>query len=178
MKSKATISILLLSLLAGAAYAQQPVPAEKKRALHKFDPLDIFPEAREERRSQRAGGDAQPAPDAPANRATDERRSARRERRHRNTSLAARFTPTPALIAAANPAPTPALAPLPAPSPKTETVVTLTQPSPASAAQSLAAPARGTGLSLPLVLTLFAVLLLALIVVFVKLTKQLRSRTN
>jgi hypothetical protein len=50
MKTRSAIQTLVAALLLTAAplsYSQEPLPDEKKKALHRFDPADIFPEERE-----------------------------------------------------------------------------------------------------------------------------------
>src|SRR5689334_9910678 len=61
MKSKTSLLALSLLLIFGAATSasalpqQQPGPvsAEKKRAMNKFDPTDLFPEAKDRRTKER-----------------------------------------------------------------------------------------------------------------------------
>ncbi|MGH9846134.1 MAG: hypothetical protein ACREEM_46120 [Blastocatellia bacterium] len=57
MRRQETILIIVLTLLlsatgAFAAYPQMELPPEKKKALRKFDPADIFPEVRGSEESQ------------------------------------------------------------------------------------------------------------------------------
>jgi len=52
MKTRSAIQTLVPALLLTAAtlstaYSQEPLPDDKKEALHRFDPADIFPEERE-----------------------------------------------------------------------------------------------------------------------------------
>ncbi|MBO0719842.1 MAG: hypothetical protein J2P41_03415 [Blastocatellia bacterium] len=58
MKTLSTIQILFFVLVlavaaSSTAYSQDSIPPEKKRALHKFDPSDIFPEEREVGRTRK-----------------------------------------------------------------------------------------------------------------------------
>ncbi len=111
MKTRSTIQILFTAILftAGAlstAYSQEPLPPDKKRALHRFDPADIFPEEREStrgagrRRQRREGPAASAAPKNPA------------PSSNRLRSLTP--APTPRVSAAkAKPSPAPTLAPTP-----------------------------------------------------------------
>lgn len=114
--SWALVSLLLLwgGISVFAALPQQPVPAEKKRIMNKFDPVDIFPEAKERARKTHgkrekireqkdlsvANGES-PNP-GPAS-------SGRRKSRHRKSSPAAPETSKPGVNIAAVVVPTPTI---------------------------------------------------------------------
>lgn len=111
------ITILLFSLLLLAiarpltAHVQTPLPADKKKAMHKIDPVDIFPEARE---SGRDKGRKNPGPNAesaapkkaaPASAAASE--SAQRKVNHEKSPTPASPSPTAAAhVTKALPTPT------------------------------------------------------------------------
>ncbi len=176
------IVFLAFSLTASVALAQQPISPEKKRAMHRFDPVDIFPEAQDRARS-----------------AATESAAERRNRRRRGLPAASGDAATaPSAIAQATPQPTPSAAP-------SVNATPLVEPSPAATAtaapqrglSSLAAaanappqmmgqsaslnsssPANNGGeplWSLPIVLGLFAIVLIALIGLVLALMKQLRK---
>jgi hypothetical protein len=180
------IVFLALSLAASAAFAQQPIPPEKKRAMQRFDPVDIFPEAQD-----RAKG------------STTERRGRSRRRGLPAASGAAATAPSataPSAIAEATPQPTPSATlsvsatPLAEPSPAATTAAS-TKRGVSSLAAAANAPPQMMGQSaslnssppasdeiggepvwsLPIVLGLFAIVLLALIAMVLALMKQLRK---
>ncbi|MCI0338598.1 MAG: hypothetical protein L0226_13560 [Acidobacteria bacterium] len=128
MKNRKTIPILFSMLLLSAAMVtmaqpQEPLPAEKKKALHKIDPADIFTEEREDAREKgkkKPAQNAQPPtvannPATPA--ATDDGASQRRAGRLGSSGsslslatgdpIAPTPTPSMAVVRAANPVPTP-----------------------------------------------------------------------
>jgi hypothetical protein len=109
MKTRGTIqilfSVLLLIVVAhSTGYAQDPIPAEKKRALHRFDPTDIFPEEREVSRTR---GKKKPK--------SNEANSVAQPSKLRSLETVAPVSSTPVAatrrpIAAATPSPTPPVA--------------------------------------------------------------------
>jgi hypothetical protein len=177
------IVFLALSLSASVAFAQQPISPEKKRAMHRFDPGDIFPEAQDRARSA-------------ATESAAERRG--RPRRRGLPAASGDVAAAPPAIAQATPQPTPSATPSVSATP-------LAEPSPAATTaaasrrgvSSLAAaanappqmmgqnaslnsssPANGADeplWSLPIVLGLFAIVLIALIALVLALMKQLRK---
>ncbi|MGH9835221.1 MAG: hypothetical protein ACREBD_07260 [Blastocatellia bacterium] len=174
------IVFLALSLAASVAFAQQPISPEKKRAMHRFDPVDIFPEAQDRARDS-----------------TTERRG---RRRRGAPAASGDGTATPPTIAGAATQPTPSA---------TLSVSTTPLVEPSPAATTAAAPKRGVSSlaaaanappqmmgqnaslnssspandqngdellwSLPVILGLFAIVLLALIALVLALMKQLRK---
>ena len=177
LRTQKTILVIVLTLLLSAAgtLAQEQIPPEKMKELRKFDPADIVPvpEAREveprgkedgRRRAQskrNAGTSASPAPISAAIDSTLPNPPA-----------------APAAKAPTAPRTGPSLAPK-SPVVLTQSAVTKTQPS-EPAASSAPAPAaagnrsaRSLRLSLPLIFFLLSLTLLALVVVTVKLKKDL-----
>jgi hypothetical protein len=189
MKTRSTIQILVSALLLTAviffdAYSQDPLPVEKKRALHRFDPADIFPEEREAPRSRgrrrpRNEGNAPSA--ASANPASSSARL-------RSINPAQSPTPTPrASGATVNPSPAPTLAPTPvlqtAPSitptpeatPPINAMAAVQSPDLSPAVASGGQTDGGEGAPLYFLLPMLALILFALIVLIVSLKKQLRT---
>ncbi len=183
LKTKTSFIVFLaLSLAASAAFAQQPISPEKKRAMQRFDPVDIFPEAQD-----RARGSA----------TTTERRG-RSRRRGSPAALGAAAT-APSAPAGVAPQPTPSATlsvsatPLAEPSPAA-TTATAAKRGVSSLAAAANAPPQMMGQnaslnssspangeiggeplwSLPVILGLFAIVLLALIALVLALMKQLR----
>ena len=178
------IVFLALSLAASVAFAQQPISPEKKRAMHKFDPVDIFPEAQDRAR----GSTTEPATE-------------RRGRRRRGSSAASGDgATTPSAIAQATPQPTPSATlsvsttPLVEPSPAATTAAAAKRGVSSLAAAANAPPQMmepntsfgssspandqigGESVwSLPVILGLFATVLVALIALVLALMKQLRK---
>jgi hypothetical protein len=175
------IVFLALSLAASAAFAQQPISPEKKRAMQRFDPADIFPEAQD-----RAQGSA------------TERRG--RSRRRGLPAASGAAATAPSAIAEATPQPTPSATlsvsatPPAEPSPATTTAASTKQGVSSLAAAANAPPqmmGQNASLnssspasdqiggepvwSLPIVLGLFAIVLVALIALVLALMKQLRK---
>ena len=168
----------MLLLSAAGAFAQEQIPPEKMKELRKFDPADIVPEAREGEPRERQDGKGR----------TQSKRNAGTSASPAPISAAVDSTlPNPPAAPAAK-APTaprtaPSLAP-PSLAPKnpvvlTQSAVTKTQPS-EPAASGAPAPAaavdrsaRSSRLSLPLIFFLLSLTLLALVVVTVKLKKDL-----
>ncbi len=168
---------MLLLSAAGVfpARSQTALPAEKKRAMHKLDPMDILPQAGE--REQNKERKKPPRMSKPSSAEPSDNFSA--------------ANPTPsAVVAAANPAATPTPTPLPQVTPLlTTTAEPVATPAKLSETQSTdppAAPQNGAvksayasvfniRMSLPVVLTLFCLLLLTLIVAIFKLKNLLRA---
>ena len=184
---------------------QQPgaVPAEKKRAMNKFDPTDLFPEAKEHGRKERTKRDKNSAlpsllasnePSAIVESLTASRKSSRRRRSEAarsaksETRLAANTTPaatpapmsTPSLVAVQKTEPTPSAviggaAALTTPPP--QTLVASNAPV-ASSETSPSKPPQYPWLSLPVILTLLSLVALALLVSLAKLMRQFRGPIN
>lgn len=126
MKIPIPLTTLCLLLFFGAVTAlpQQSVPIEKKRAMNNFDPIDVFPEAKEHGRKDRKKREKNPtestalASNGPT---TEPARPSRQRSRHRRSQssnaenseagLAAGLTPTPTPVisAIAVPASSPAV---------------------------------------------------------------------
>ena len=178
LKTKTSfIAFLALSMAASVAFAQQPISPEKKRAMHRFDPADVFPEAQD-----RARGSATEA--ARGRRGRSRRRVAPAASDNRAT--------TPSAVAGATPQPTPSAAlsvsatPLVEPSPTATTAaaarggVSSLAAMEQNASLNSSSPANDQGggepvWSLPIVLGLFAIVLLALVALVLALMKQLRN---
>jgi hypothetical protein len=191
--SKRITILILLTMLSGSAInavnaaQQEPLPAEKKKGLHKLDPGDIFAEAQESKRkaaaesaSRRRQGRGKPPASLPSAVAGDAATTT-------STSVVA---PTPSLTATVSPSPIPSatLTPTPAPqiTPSLEPVVTPTitavaqssdssAPVPPESASSSKPTGPTTGMSLPVIFTLLCLILIALFVAVFKLKKQLRT---
>ena len=177
LRTQKTILVIVLTLLLSAAgtLAQEQIPPEKMKELRKFDPADIVPEAREVEPSGKEDG-------------------RRRAQSKRNAGTSASPAPISAAIdstlpnppaAPAAKAPTaprtgPSLAPK-SPVVLTQSAVTRTQPSepaasgPPAPAAAENRSARSLRLSLPLIFFLLSLTLLALVVVTVKLKKDLSN---
>jgi len=203
MRRQKSIMVILLLLLSAvtafAAYPQAELPPEKKKALHRFDPVDIFPEARgreEDRAGKKSGQNAgltaltrnAAPPPKPAS------KSGKGDQRSPGLSSgasdnAAGGTLKPSAMAPVAPNPTPIVTPTPLsqtakPVPTqsvTRSVMLMIQSSLPPAAGSRA-PAttvnqsvRAMGLSLPVILLLFGLVLFALVVVVIKLKKEIRA---
>jgi hypothetical protein len=175
---------LLLLLTAGVVYSQSPLRTEQKKALPKLDPTDIFPVAQERAKTGKkpapvATPPTRSRPAAPAGESAA-RRSVELEKAPTPALTASEVAITPAVLTAAPPP----VQSAPLPTPTNEPAPTVT-PSRAPAAPSatptpVAAPptskvAGTTRLSLPVIFALLGVTVLALIVVVVKLKKQLRA---
>ena len=204
MKKTASISILI-SLLAlsfffaglVAASAQQPVPEEKKRAMHKLDPIDIFPQV-QERGGRERGRDKrasfEPAEDSSKSANNNSRRNSRKRESSSETSATdlagnAAPLPTPTIITdAATPAisaVTPEQPPSPATRPDSQVALGERSNSSVPSSQTMAAmntspmPTNDSSknhlLPLPLILALLVLVLVMLILVFTKLIRYLRG---
>lgn len=171
--------ILLFAVRAVAADPQIQLTPEKKKALLKFDPVDIVPEVR--------GNDSQ-------GRDNQGDRGRRRTRQNTSPALAAvvRATPTPTAtpVVKATPAPRATATATPTPTPATQTKPQPTQ-SPTQSAVAMARstePASGAPVSgatakpsnrarrmpLPVIFLLLGLIMVALVAVAAKLKKDLR----
>lgn len=194
MKKTLSISTLffLLVFMVAAASAQQPMSAEKKRAMHKLDPVDIFPQVQErsgkERNLNKRSANSLTA-DLSNSSATAEQRTSKRRssRRHRSsdenlqTDIAANASQTPA-ITQNNAEPEPMASP--APTPDSSITLNETANNKPAPPQTLAAignpPGSGNSsqnsmLSLPIILALLVLVLIALVLAFAKLIRYLRG---
>jgi hypothetical protein len=185
MKTRSTIQILFFTLLLTAApffaaYSQESLPVEKKKALHKFDPADIFPEEREAprgrgKRRQRNEGAA--APETSENDA-------------RLRSLTPPVTPPPTRRASGatadpSPAPTleptpllqtePSITPTPEATPQIDAIATAQSSDLSSAVAGGGQTDSGEGVPLYFLLPMLGLILFALIAIIVSLKKQLRT---
>jgi len=178
MKKTTTIStlscLLLLSvaLCVDAAMPPQAVSAEKRRAMNKLDPSDIFSEARE----------------SPAGNRKNNRKSRRQKSEAPETEAATAVSTGQAAIA--SPSATPGETAEPAASPTPIAIVGETGwNTPSSSKRNLEATnaalssldAGGQSshlLSLPVALGLFVMVLATLVFVFVKMLKNIRGSVN
>lgn len=175
MRTQKTILVIVLTLLlsAAGAFAQEQISPEKMKELRKFDPADIVPEAREGEPREKEDG-------------------RRRAQSKRNAGTSASQAPMSAAVDPTFPNPTVAPAAKAPTAPRTgpslaprgavvftQSAVTKTQPSEPAASGAPALPAaenrsaRSLRLSLPLIFFLLSLTLLALVVVTVKLKKDL-----
>ncbi len=210
MKKTASLFVFLfaistLAVSANAISPQQPVPEEKKRAMHKLDPIDIFPQVqerggRERNRDKRASSNDASAilANESANAASNS--SSKRSSRKKNSSPE---TSTTDLANTANQLPTPSV--ISDNSTATATAInSQSQASPVTAAQSqpdftekansttaassqtlaamntspipsTAAASKDSALPLPIILALLVIVLTMLILVFTKLIRYLRN---
>lgn len=179
MKNRLTFLVLFclfwlsVSTLAEAAFAQQPVSREKKRAMHRLDPTDIFSEASEGSVSERKNN-----------------RKSRRRQSEATIESGETLSPTPIPAPEAiSSSQTQTSDPLAAPTPLTVVGETGWN-TPNSPKESLEAtnaslsslPSNGKAvnsiLSLPVLLTLFVLVLATLIFVLVKMVKNIRRPVN
>jgi hypothetical protein len=200
--SLTTLSVLLIfgaATIVAALPQQQPgaVPAEKKRAMNKFDPTDLFPEAKEHGRKERTRRDKNLA--SPSILASDSSSAgaeppsaSRKNSRRRRSETTGSAKSNPEMAANASPAPTPATASQDSPSPSAVIGRAAVLASPASqtliASKKASAPSSETSprgqplqdswLSLPVILMLLSLVALALIFALAKLRKQLRGSLN
>jgi hypothetical protein len=194
MKTRSTIQILFIAILfiaaaLSTAYSQEPLPPDKKRALHRFDPADIFPEDRESTRG--AAGRRRPRREAPAASAAP-RNQAPPSNRLRSLTPA----PTPRVSTAkAKPSPAPTTTPspqvaeatptsTPAESAATPQVEATPQFDAMAAVQSSGISPQvpggdqvgsGDGFPLYFLLPLLGLIIFVLIALIVSLKKQLRT---
>lgn len=193
MKKTFSISILLLlfTLSVVAAIPQQPITAEKKSAMHKLDPVDIFPQVQERSgkdRNRNNGSNTALAKDSSQSepRTSKSRHSRRRHssKEKLSTDLAdlATSIPTPA-IAANKTEPEPTASPAATPDSIVavgETANNNLAPPPQTLAAVGNLPESGNGnrtplLSLPIILALLVLVLIVLVLVFAKLIRYLRG---
>ena len=182
MRIRKTILFIVLMLLLSAVRAvaadpQIQLTPEKKKALLKFDPVDIVPETR--------GNDSQGQGDKG------------RRRSRQNTSPAsapvvpATPTPTATPVVKATPAPRATTTPTPTPMPASQTKPPPT-PSPTQSSVAMARPpepaapgaalpgttvkpsVRARRMSVPIIFMLLGLIMLALVAVAAKLKKDLR----
>jgi hypothetical protein len=178
MKTRSTIQIhffvLLLTVVSlSTAYSQDPIPAEKKRALHRFDPSDVFPEEREATRSRGKRRQAQSSKDDSAA-STPKLRSVGTATAEPNATKPAR----PALSAEESPAPeppvpevTPSIAPEATPQKNAMAVVESSNLPAAVTGDNQTS--GGEGFPLYFLLPLLFLILFALIALIISLKKQL-----
>ncbi|HKQ74977.1 MAG TPA: hypothetical protein VJ810_14880 [Blastocatellia bacterium] len=183
MRIRNTIPFIVLTLLlftarAVAADPQIQLTPEKKKALLKFDPVDIVPEVRG---NDSQGGDNQGD------------RGRRRSRQNTGPAVAGVVpaAPTPTPVAQATPSPRATATPTPTPAPASQTKPSPTQsptqssvaaarqpeqPGPAAVLSTTTAkpPAHAGRMSLPIIFLLLGVIMVALVAVAAKLKKDLR----
>jgi hypothetical protein len=207
MKTRSAIRILVPALLlaaatVSAAYSQEPLPDDKKKALHRFDPADIFPEERQNVRGKaRKPRNERPRASSVASSVVPSVPSGASENpaaTERLRSLDPLPSPTPAPRASGarvNPSPAPTLEPLTRdsapPSSLSEATPSVT-PTPEATPQADAmAAVQSSGLSsavvgadqadsgerfpLYLLIPLLGLILVALIALIIGLKKQLRT---
>ncbi|MEP7339050.1 MAG: hypothetical protein ABI977_15045 [Acidobacteriota bacterium] len=198
--SLTTLSVLVIfgaATIAAALPQQQSgaVPAEKKRAMNKFDPTDLFPEAKEHGRKERNKRDKNSASSLTSNASSagaEPTSASRKNSRRRRSETTGSAKSKPEMAANASPAPTPATAPQDSPSPNIvmggAAALTASHPqtliasnnAPASSSETSlrGQPLQDSWLSLPVILTLLSLVALALIFALAKLRKQLRGSVN
>jgi len=182
MKTRSTIQILCVLVLAVVAYsgahAQDSIPLEKRRALHRFDPSDIFPEEREVGRSR-----ARKKPKNEENAAIPRTRSLELvnpapDATPRVPSRLAPPTPTPEVSEAV---PTPTTTPEVAATPQPSTVAAVqsstlpSEPGPGGGGGVASQLGSGQGFPVYFLLPLVFLILFVLIALIVSLKKQLRT---
>lgn len=199
MKKISSIPILLFAasffvFFTNAAFAQQSVPEEKKRAMHKLDPIDIFPQV-QERGDQRRNRDKRTSNNEDSTVLANESESSSKGKASRRKSRKKNDLPETSptdLAGTVSPSPTPLMAS------ETSSVTTATPDlststgstgekvnSAASSTQTLAAmntsplpsnvAAKDQTLPLPIILALLVLVLVMLILVFTKLIRYLRN---
>ncbi len=203
MKKTLTTAILLLSL-SFSVYGlipQQPMSPEKKSAMHKLDPVDIFPQVRERsgtdrnRNNHSSKSSTGPASTESANSSSQRETRSRSRKNSRGRHSPAESLPTN-LAVNASASPTPAIGSISAtpeptatglPAATSDSTVALAEPVSKKAdppPQTLAAMSTlrddGIGgqnklLSLPIILALLVIVLIALVLVFAKLIRYLRG---
>lgn len=198
-KTLITLTLLLsLSFSVYGSVPQQPISPEKKSAMHKLDPVDIFPQVRERSGTDRSRNNrsAKNSPESVSSELTgnsSEREIRSRSRKHSrgrheaaSTNLAVKGTasPTP-ILESPGATPEPSATILPAATPDSSAVLAETtskklDPPP----QTLAAMGNLQGdaiggqnklLSLPMILVLLVIVLIAVVLVFAKLIRYLRG---
>jgi len=187
VRKQKTILIIVLMLLLSAtgAFAASPqvqLSPEKKKALRKFDPVDIVPEMRgseaEARDSQ--GDRGRKKSKQPAGSPTLSRDASAAPISTAVVPAAPRPTATPGAQLSPTPQATPSLASKAKPDP-TQSASATAQSSESTVAGSLASAATGkesvraAGLSLPVIFSLLGLILLALVAVAARIKKDLRA---
>jgi hypothetical protein len=191
MKTRSAIQTLVAALLLTAVthwagHSQEPLPDDKKKALHRFDPADIFPEEREvprgrpKRRPRNVGSTVSPgasrAPENPASQST----------RLRSFNPDPSPSPTPRTSGATvNPSPAPTLEPTPlvetTPSatpevtPQVNAVAAVESSGLSSAVAGGDRTDSGEPFPLYFLLTVLGLILFVLIALIIGLKKQLRT---
>jgi ABC-type Na+ efflux pump permease subunit len=195
MKTRGTIQILFsVLLLIAVAHtpvnSQDPIPENKKRALHRFDPTDIFPEEREVSRTR--GKKKQKNNEANSAAQSTKTRSLETVAPDPPASVAA----TRRAIAAATPSPTPPVAvqeveatPSVTPTPEVQASPESQESKATSQQNTIAAvqanlprsvggenqTGNGQGLPIYFLVPILLLILFALIAFIVSLKKQLRT---
>jgi hypothetical protein len=186
MKTRSAIQILIPALLLTAAtlsvgYSQEPLPDEKKRVLHRFDPADIFPEERE---GTRSGGRRRQRNERSAVSGATGNPSARL----RSIDPVQPTTPIPrtsGVKADPSPAPTqeptplleatPSITPTPEVTPQINAMAAVQSPGLSSTVSGGDQTDNTQGFPLYFLLPMFGLILFALIVLIISLKKQLRT---
>lgn len=177
------VSMLLLSATgAFAAYPQVQLSPEKKKALRKFDPVDIVPEMRGSESEARAsqGDRGRKKSKQPAGSPTLTRDASAAPISPAVVPAAPNPTAMPVAQLTLAPQATPSLASKAKPDP-TQSATAMTQSSEPAAAGPLASATtekqsvRATGLSLPVIFSLLGLILLALVAVATRIKKDLRA---
>lgn len=200
MKKTSSIPILLFTasffvFFTSTAFAQQSVPEEKKRAMHKLDPIDIFPQV-QERGDQGRNRDKRTSNNEVSTVLANESESSqsgKTSRRNSRRKIALPETGTADLAGTVSPPPTPltvsetssAAATTATPDLSTSTGSVGERASSAASTQTLAAmntsplpsnvAAKDQALPLPIILALLVLVLVMLIFVFTKLIRYLRN---
>ena len=201
MKKTSSILVLLFTALifaffTSAGFAQQSVPEEKKRAMHKLDPIDIFPQVQERgeqgrNRDKRTSNNEGSTILANESESSQSGKMSRRNSRRKNNLPE---TVTADLAGTVSPSPTPltvseassAAATTAKPDLSTSTGSTGERAnSTAASTQTLAAmntsplpsnvAAKDQTLPLPIILALLVLVLVMLILVFTRLIRYLRN---
>jgi hypothetical protein len=192
MKTRSTIQILVAALLlaavtVSAAYSQEPLPDDKKKALHRFDPADIFPEERQpvrgrgrKQRNERpaapsvaSGAPENPASSAARLRSLDPPQSPAPTPRASgatvNPSPAPTLEPTPLLEA------TPSVTPTPEATPQVDAMAAVQSSGLSSAVAGGDQTDSGERFPLYFLIPLLGLILFALVALIISLKKQLRT---
>ncbi len=192
---KILLTVILLLSLSFSVYGsvpQQPISPEKKSAMHKLDPVDIFPQVRERsgtdrnRNNRSAKNSTESVSSALISNSSDREKRSRSRKHSRgrhetvSTDLAANGTASPTPILES-----PGATPEPSATPDSSLVLAETtskklDPPPQTLAAMGPLPGdaiRGQNklLSLPIILALLVIVLIALVLVFAKLIRYLRG---
>lgn len=202
MRRREIILIIILTLLlsatqAFAAYPQMELPPEKKKALRKFDPADIFPEvrgsdeSRDRKKSRRSTSARNAAPLAES--ASQPGEGPGRGPTPRVSSNGAAGTTNRAAVVPADPGPTRTPAVTRTPPPATSLLASTALPAPTQPVAPEVQPpgsilagsrepavavnrsVQATGLSLNFIFLLLSLIFFALFAVVIKLKKDLRK---